>query len=235
MAGSRSVECGEHGRQPATFVCQHIAQSLLSGNPIGFFWSADAEEERPEAWCAACDELVARCGGDRTGEAAEHLGAKLLCAMCYDRVRALNLIPVFDKALQKFRDFLLTEGRSGQIVWAFREDMYREESGRYQVLWPLPVSNEAAVRGRFETGRRRGLVGLEALCYWREWTVATVLVPQPDEIQGWPVGLLKLSIASPFSEASTVLAGLWPLHRSRPAYRRFQATEPFVPLRSSSL
>ena len=34
-----SVTCGTHGKQPQTFVCRHIIESLKSGEPKGFWWS----------------------------------------------------------------------------------------------------------------------------------------------------------------------------------------------------
>jgi hypothetical protein len=59
--------------------------------PAGFFWPADAAEPRPNAWCYECNERVKRTGGAWVGEAGEKLGAKLLCAGCYDDAKALNL------------------------------------------------------------------------------------------------------------------------------------------------
>jgi len=91
MANQKTVECVRHGVQPQTFVCQHIAESLVSGEPVGFFWPADTDELRPDAWCSECNRRVAKTGGEWIGEAAKHLGAKLLCAVCYDHARALNL------------------------------------------------------------------------------------------------------------------------------------------------
>jgi hypothetical protein len=85
------VQCDQHGPQPETFVCQHIAQSLASGQPVGFHWPADSDQEYPDAWCSACHERHERCGFEWVGEAAEHLGAKLLCARCYVQARALAL------------------------------------------------------------------------------------------------------------------------------------------------
>jgi len=90
MTQDRSLRCEVHGVQPETFVCQHIARSLVDRVPIGFFWPADATEARPDAWCSACNQRVAETGGEWVGAAAEHLGAKVLCGGCYDAARALN-------------------------------------------------------------------------------------------------------------------------------------------------
>ena len=85
-----TITCDQHGQQQETFVCQHIAASLVTHEPVGFFWPADAEEHRPDAWCSACNERVRDSGGEWSGEAAEHLGAKILCGACYDHAKYLN-------------------------------------------------------------------------------------------------------------------------------------------------
>jgi len=69
------IKCQRHGPQPETFVCQHVAESLSTREIVGFF----------------CNERVKRTGGEWIGEAASHLGAKLLCGACYDDARDLNL------------------------------------------------------------------------------------------------------------------------------------------------
>ena len=84
-----TVECPEHGRTQATFVCRHLAESLHTGRATGFFTS-DAEQPRPDAWCAACEEMVWRTGGEWTEESEAFAGVTLICGGCYDRARALN-------------------------------------------------------------------------------------------------------------------------------------------------
>ena len=88
---SKTVECPSHGPQPETFVCQHVVQSLRDGKPVGFFWSIeDPDAERPDAWCARCEEVVRQTAGEWTPEAEQFAGVKLLCGICYDAARALN-------------------------------------------------------------------------------------------------------------------------------------------------
>ena len=85
------IECSTHGFQPEAFVCQHIAQSLISGKPVGFHWAADSEQDFPDAWCSDCHERFERSGFEWEGDAAEHLDAKLLCARCYLQAREMAL------------------------------------------------------------------------------------------------------------------------------------------------
>jgi len=80
-----------HGLQAQTFVCQHIAQSLHSGIPVGFFWPAEQTEERPDAWCSACEKARIGAGGDWTPEVQQKLGIKLLCGSCYDYAKSICL------------------------------------------------------------------------------------------------------------------------------------------------
>ena len=88
---TKTVECDLHSPQPTTFVCQQIAESLHTGIPVGFFWPEITEEPRPNAWCAECNERVTATGGEWVGPAAESLGAKILCGMCYDKAKRLSL------------------------------------------------------------------------------------------------------------------------------------------------
>ena len=71
-----TVRCERHGAQSETFVCQHIATSLSTRRPVGFYWAAEGGDPRPDAWCWACNERVKATGGEWTGEAADSLGAK---------------------------------------------------------------------------------------------------------------------------------------------------------------
>lgn len=88
------VECCEHGKQHATYVCQHTVQSLQDKTPRGF-WSAEPEpgDERPDSWCSACEEMVNKTGGEWNDESEEFAGVKLICGACYDRAKELNLGP----------------------------------------------------------------------------------------------------------------------------------------------
>ena len=85
------VDCLTHGRKPVAFVCQHLARSLLTRIPVGFFWSIEDRREFPDAWCAACNERHIRCGYQWSGEALDQLGASALCTRCYLNARLLNL------------------------------------------------------------------------------------------------------------------------------------------------
>lgn len=84
------VTCSEHGQQEETFVCQHIVQGLEENMPYGFWWARDTKP-RPDAWCTMCNELVAKAGGEWTEDVLAIAQIKLLCAVCYDRAKAMNI------------------------------------------------------------------------------------------------------------------------------------------------
>jgi len=83
------INCCTHGWQDQTFVCQHIAQSLHTGIPVGFHWPAAQTETRPDAWCSACEEARLGAGGDWTPEVEQKLGVKVLCGSCYDYAKSI--------------------------------------------------------------------------------------------------------------------------------------------------
>ena len=222
MGDARTVECPEHGPRPEAFVCRHIAESLHDRKVVGFHWALEEHSDRPDAWCDECDGRLESFGGEWVGQPVEHLGVRLLCGVCYDRARELNLSPPFDEACRRFRAFLASNGCDGPLEWAFREDLYQNGSGNIRVRWSLAEANHDLAREFFELGRRKGLVGVYALCRCRESIVTTVLAPEPDEIQGWPDGILKLSIALPLWEAKPVNRLLWRLHERSSGYSRHQ-------------
>ena len=94
MSRKSTIECHKHGEREATFVCQHIAEGLRTRVAVGFFWAGSSAQKYPDAWCSECNDRVQRTNWEWVGEAAEHLGAKLLCAGCYIDARSLNLGPV---------------------------------------------------------------------------------------------------------------------------------------------
>jgi hypothetical protein len=89
VTSAKTVESAEHGAQEETFVCQHLAMSLRTRRRVGFFWASNSKA-RPDAWCRECNDRARATGGKWVGEAGAELGVKLICASCYDDLRALN-------------------------------------------------------------------------------------------------------------------------------------------------
>ena len=89
VSDSQKVNCGVHGWQEQTFVCQHIAESLHTNIPVGFHWPSEQTDARPDAWCSACEKARVNAEGDWTPEVNEKLGVKLLCGACYDYAKSI--------------------------------------------------------------------------------------------------------------------------------------------------
>lgn len=79
------VECDEHGRSHAAFVCQHLAR----GSGLGFFYASGSDDPRPDAWCAECDAVMMAADGWNE-ENEKTAGITLLCASCYDNAKMRN-------------------------------------------------------------------------------------------------------------------------------------------------
>ena len=84
------VECSEHGKQQATYVCQHIVQGLKDNKPKGFWSSEESPDNlRPDSWCSECEAMVSRIG-EWNDESEAFAGVTLLCGSCYDRAKSMN-------------------------------------------------------------------------------------------------------------------------------------------------
>lgn len=81
------VRCAGHGWSEPCSVCDHLAD----GEGLGFHPAADPSRLRPDAWCDACDLLLAAAGG---WEAASPRPCTVrVCGGCYDRYRDRNRHP----------------------------------------------------------------------------------------------------------------------------------------------
>jgi hypothetical protein len=58
------IECGVHGLQDETFVCQHTVGSLRTRQAVGFHWPASPPQRRPDPWCSNCESRRVEAGGD---------------------------------------------------------------------------------------------------------------------------------------------------------------------------
>ena len=89
---SETLKCEAHGEQQTTFVCQHLARSLKTRDKVGFFYSGSLED-RSDAWCARCEEVPIREGGESGdwNERSEPFAKiTILCGECYDEVRRIQ-------------------------------------------------------------------------------------------------------------------------------------------------
>ena len=83
------IECGVHGLQDETFVCQHIVGSLRTRQAVGFHWPASPPQRRPDAWCSKCEVQRVEAGGEWTEDVLASVGLKILCGGCYDTAKGI--------------------------------------------------------------------------------------------------------------------------------------------------
>lgn len=90
MTTEKYVECCEHGKQQATFVCNHVVESLRDEIPRGFWWANDPDNPRADAWCSECEERLKANDGEWNEEIETLANIRLLCGVCYDNAKNLN-------------------------------------------------------------------------------------------------------------------------------------------------
>jgi hypothetical protein len=87
---ARIVECSQHGRVQAAFVCRHLVEQLRSQRPerIGFFSPAAHGETSDElqGWCGECDAVLRRVG-EWNDESEAFAGVTLICSGCYGNLQ----------------------------------------------------------------------------------------------------------------------------------------------------
>ena len=84
----REIECKEHGKREATFVCQHLPK----GEGLGFhqgFTDDDPNALFPDAWCDCC-EAVRQSEGGWNARSESAAAISVLCSACYLKRRLLN-------------------------------------------------------------------------------------------------------------------------------------------------
>jgi hypothetical protein len=84
------VHSRQHGEQQATYVCGYLVGSFRTRRPVDFYCSDGPENPRPDAWCAACEDVQERTGGEWTDGSEAFADIRLLCGAYYDLARALS-------------------------------------------------------------------------------------------------------------------------------------------------
>jgi len=68
----------------------------------------------------------------------------------------MNDIPEFGDALLSFREFLTKSGHPAEIVWIFRDDLWKRSATEVFVRVPSQPENFALAKKVFDEGRRKG-------------------------------------------------------------------------------
>ena len=138
----------------------------------------------------------------------------------------MNDIPDFEDALSSFRRFLTDNGHPAEIVWIFRDDLWKRSVTEVFVRIPFQPKSLALAKKVFDEGRRKGLVDVHAVAIADNMVAATVWFPRTDddEIQGWNCGM-KLTISEPLLRAKAFGSFRWWLFSFLPSFRHYQTWE----------
>lgn len=145
----------------------------------------------------------------------------------------MNDIPEFEDALSSFREFLTQNGHPSEIVWIFRDDLWKRSVSEVLVRVPSQPENLVLAKKVFNEGRRKGLVDVHAIAIAGGAIATTVWFPRTldDEIQGWDRGM-KLTISEPLLRAKTFGSFRWWLFSFLRGFRYYQAHELIVGTRA---
>ena len=145
----------------------------------------------------------------------------------------MNDIPDFENAVLSLRRFLTENGHPADIVWVFRDDLWKRSVAEVLLRVPSQPVTLALAKKVFNEGRRKGLVDVHAIAPAGDAVAATVWFPrsEDDEIQGWNRGM-KLTISEPLLNAKIIGPFRWWLFWFLPSFRRYQTWESIIGTRT---
>ncbi|SRR6266498_1213792 len=145
----------------------------------------------------------------------------------------MNDIPDFTSALTQFGRFLNENGYPSEVLWVFRDDVWKMSPTDVCVKHPSSPENFTLAEKVFAEGRERGLVDIHAVAVVADKIAATVWFPKyaHEEVQGWSRGM-KLSISQPLPRAKTVGALRWMLIELLPSFRHYQKADTLIGTRA---
>jgi hypothetical protein len=84
----RIVSCPQHGMQGVGLACQHIVTAYREQkSSVGFYWSDDQDQARPDAWCDACEAALVKNEWSEAWHQAA--GFEIICALCWDDAKSI--------------------------------------------------------------------------------------------------------------------------------------------------
>ncbi len=87
------LDCGEHGKVRAAFVCSHIVATLQDGKARGL--NGERQVHNLNASCDECDALIVRNNNNWSEELMKVTGVEMICENCLSRAAKLNGLEAF--------------------------------------------------------------------------------------------------------------------------------------------
>jgi hypothetical protein len=86
----------------------------------------------------------------------------------------------FDEALDNFREFLLSQGLSTNVIWMFCEDVIFQ-SDHIFVKTPVSIENELRAEDCYKLGQKRNFgIALQAFCLFESKICCYIYLPEDD-------------------------------------------------------
>lgn len=86
----------------------------------------------------------------------------------------------FDEALDDFREFLLSQELSADLIWIFSEDVIFQGESIF-IKTPLSNENERRAKDCYELGQRRDFgIWLQAFCLFKSQPCCYIFLPEND-------------------------------------------------------
>ena len=119
-----SIECANHGKAPATYLCAHLAD-----DPVQRWHGASPTPDNawPDAWCDRCDAVFLRDGAWTDGN-SRTLDIKVFCSRCYEHAKGRSVSRLRGASLASWDDLVETcriELQAKQDALAERFELWR--------------------------------------------------------------------------------------------------------------
>lgn len=87
------VECSEHGKGYAAFVCCHLVKGENLGfwEPIDTYPNKEYFNDKLQGWCNQCDEVLMKYG-KWNEESEAYAKIRVVCDRCFFEIKAKNQI-----------------------------------------------------------------------------------------------------------------------------------------------
>lgn len=137
----------------------------------------------------------------------------------------MRIEATFQDTVASFKNFLKESGHPTNLVWVFRDDIWKRPE-TVLVKYPPSPTNNLLAQKVYNEGCEKGLINMNAIAAMDDEVVATVWFPKfaGEEVQGWATGI-KLSINQPLPRATLIKPSRWWFMRFRPQFREYQQIE----------
>lgn len=86
-----TCECDTHGTQRAAIACQHLVDTGLTQQSVGFFTpSGELDDPSLQAWCFDCEQVFIEENEEFTERMLDQLNLGLVCELCFEEIKTIS-------------------------------------------------------------------------------------------------------------------------------------------------